>query len=89
MAQDCGDQVMVYSPGQGGRTISLGDLQGRLAGSGTVDPTDPNSPDGETWREVGRQTSTVTVSGVTIERIDSVDMERPSGAVIRLVFNNS
>jgi hypothetical protein len=42
----------------------------------------------EEWNEVDRTTSNVDVSGVTIERIESVTFEKPSGAKVVLNFNN-
>lgn len=86
---NCGGQVMVYDPGQPGRTIPLPELGERI---GVPQPGDiPDEPDeeGEVWKEVKRETETVEVSGVTIERMTAVNMRRPNGAIIRLEFNGS
>ena len=50
------------------------------------EPTPP--PSNENWVESSRTTSSSTVNGVTIERLESVVFITPSGRQVRLQFNH-
>lgn len=43
----------------------------------------------ESWQEISRNTSTVVIEGVEIQRIDRVTMRRPNGALVTLNFKNT
>lgn len=55
--------------------------------TGNVRVFDPESPD--TWSEVSREMSDVSVNGVAIKRIDKVTMVTSTGVRANLVFDNS
>ena len=42
----------------------------------------------ETWQEVDRQTSTVSIGGAEVERIDRIILQRQNGSKVTLKFNN-
>lgn len=46
------------------------------------------APQNQTWNEQSRETSIVNVSGVQVERIDSVTFNTGNGKLVTLVFNN-
>lgn len=86
---NCGGQVMIYDPGQPGRTVPVEEVGDRLGVPRLDEIPDEPDEEGEVWKEVKRETETVEVSGVTIERMTAVNMRRPNGTIVRLEFNGS
>jgi len=72
----CNNNITVYPPFGDPFDMPLEDIYNEAV------------PAEEVWNESSRETSIIDVSGVQIERIDSVTFSRGNGKIITLVFNN-